>query len=367
MGPLIAVLGSADPGRKFDPPLMDADAARTACEEIGAQLAADGCRLIVYSSEGQFVEGRAVAGYLTDDNLAPGSIQVRPPYDDGDIDFPMRDERPEVFDIRYEPSGDWEVNFYRSLRDVDGVVLVGGGRATLTPGMICLAFGIPVYPLACFGGSARKVWETMNRSIHHADPDEVSTMGAQWGPGSAQRMVRLLAAQRERRKEKQREEARQRRGLALRTGLGALTGMLLLLLGLAAIPLTYAVDSSMPVNLTALIVGALATGTSGAITRTVFDHETHWARTAVLGMSAGGIAFLLFVSAQLAASPDILAGGGVRRLLFFVLAVGFVAGFTFDALYNRLRQAEPPAPPALPGLPTGVPGGAKPSQEPGGA
>ncbi|MCW8381524.1 hypothetical protein [Streptomyces justiciae] len=367
MGPLIAVMGSADPGRRLDPPLTDADGALTACEEIGAELAADGCRIIVYSSEAQFIESRVVTGFLTREDLPEGSVQVRPPYEDGDIDFPQRDERPEVFDLRYEPGNDWEISFYRSLRDVDGVILVGGGRSTLVTGMICLAFGIPVYPLAAFGGSARKVWETMNRSTHHATADEVSAMGAQWGPGSAQRLVRLLGTQRERREEKQREEARSRRGATLRAGLGAVTGMLLLLLGFATIPLTYAVESSTAVNLSALIVGALATGTSGAITRTVFDRETHWARTAVLGMSAGGIAFLLFVSAQLAASPDILAGEGVRRLLFFVLAVGYVSGFTFDAVYNRLKQTEPPAPPVIPGLPTGVPGGATPPQSPGGA
>ncbi|MFJ5263955.1 hypothetical protein ACIQAC_26180 [Streptomyces sp. NPDC088387] len=358
MGPLIAVVGSADPGRSFDPPLTDPGAALTACEEIGAELAASGCRIIVYSSEPQFIENHVVTGFLTRDDLPPGAVQVRPPYDDGRTDFPHRDDRPEVFDVRHEPDGDWQVSFYRSLREVDGVVLVGGGRSTLITGMICLAFGIPLYPLAGFGGAARKVWETMNRAGHHATPDAVNTMGAPWAPGSAQRLVRGLAAQQERRAEKQREEARARRGATLRAGLGAVTGMLLLLLGFATIPLTYAVDSSIAVNLSALVVGALATGTSGAITRTVFDHETRWARTAVLGMSAGGIAFLLFVSAQLAASPDILAGDGVRRLLFFVLAVGYVSGFTFDALYNRLKQAEPPAPPPLSGLPTGVPGGA---------
>lgn len=368
MGPLIAVLGSADPERSYDPPMGDTEAALAAGEEIGAALAAAGCRIIVYSSEAQFVEDRVVTGYLTREDLPPGSVQVRPPYDeDAETDFPHLAERPEVFDVRNDPGADWEVGFYRSLREVDGVILVGGGRSTLVTGMICLAFGIPVYPVAWFGGASRKVWDTMNRSTHHATPDEVSAMGAQWRPGSAQRLVEVLGAQRERRAEKQREEARSRRGATLRAGLGAATGMLLLLLGFATIPLTYAVESSTAVNLTALIIGALATGTSGAITRTVFERETHWARTAVLGMSAGGIAFLLFVSAQLAASPDILAGEGVRRLLFFVLAVGYVSGFTFDAVYNRLKQTEPPVPPVVPGLPAGVPGGATPPQGPGGA
>ncbi|MFE2297504.1 hypothetical protein ACFXAW_04830 [Streptomyces sp. NPDC059445] len=320
-------------------------------------LAEGGCRLIVYSSEAQFVEDQVVSGYLSHADLPPGSIQVRPPYDDGETDFPLRDERPEVFDVRHDPAGDWEIGFYRSLREVDGVVLVGGGRSTLNTGMICLAFGIPVYPVACFGGAARKVWETMNRSSHHASADEVSAMGAEWGSGSARRLVELLHVQRSRRGERQREEARSRHRAALRAGLSTVAGLLLLCLGLGTIPLTYAVDANAAVNLSALIVGALATGTAGAITRTVFDRGTSWARTAALGTSAGAVAFLLFVSAQLAASPDILAGEGARRLLFYVLAVAFVSGFTSDKLYGRLKQTEPPVPPTLPVLPTDTPSG----------
>ncbi|WP_371484010.1 hypothetical protein [Kitasatospora sp. NBC_00315] len=130
---------------------------------------------------------------------------------------------------------------------------------------------------------------------------------------------------------------------------------MLLLAGLATVPLTYAASASAPLNITALILGSLLAATSGAITRTSVDSNLEWGRAAALGTAAGAVAFLLFVSAQLATSPDILAGPGARRLLFFVLSVGFIAGFTSDAVYARLRQQDaltmsglPAAPPAAP-------------------
>jgi hypothetical protein len=355
MRPLIAVVGSADPARVYEPPLAAGEKAQGACEEIGAALAGAGCDLVVYSSEAQFVEDWVITGYLSRGDAVPGSVQVRPPYGNVETDFPMLDEHPEVFDVRYEPGEEWESSYYRSLAEVHGVVLIGGGQSTLITGMICLAFGIPVYAVACFGGAGCTVWDVMNRVAHHIPQEEISAMGAEWGRGSAARLVRLLRAQRERKEERRRQDARAVRGAAWRSAFGITVGLLLLCLGLAMVPLTYAVDASAAVNLTGLIVGALSTGTSGAITRNAFDRGEHWARTAALGMSAGAVAFLLFVSAQLAASPDILTGEGARRLLFFVLSVGFVSGFTFDAVYGRLKQTEAPLPP--PPAPPGVPSG----------
>jgi hypothetical protein len=353
---LIAVVGSADPGREYEPPLVAGHRVEGACGQIGAALAEAGCDLVVYSSEAQFVEDWVITGYLAHGEPEPGSIHVRPPYGDVDTDFPLLDERPELYDVRYESGSEWESGYYRSLAEVHGVVLIGGGRSTLITGMVCLAFGIPVYAAACFGGAGRKVWDVMNRVERHLTPEEVSAMGAEWGRDTAARLVRILAAQRERKDERRRLDARAVRRAAWRSAFGITVGLLLLCLGLGMIPLTYALDASAAVNLTGLIVGALATGTSGAITRNAFDRGEHWARTAALGMSAGAVAFLLFVSAQLAASPDILSGEGARRLLFFVLTVGFVSGFTFDAVYGRLKQAEPPRPPP-PGPPAGPPNG----------
>ena len=55
---------------------------------------------------------------------------------------------------------------------------------------------------------------------------------------------------------------------------------------------------------------------------------------------AGAVAGLLFVAAQLATTPDVLDGPAARRLLLFVLPVGFIAGLTFDAVYSKLRTQD---------------------------
>ena len=68
-----------------------------------------------------------------------------------------------------------------------------------------------------------------------------------------------------------------------------------------------------------------------------------WARAGVLGGAVGLVSGLLYVASQLVGAPEILDSddaAGVRRLLFFVLPIGFVAGLTFDAVYARLRGAE---------------------------
>ncbi len=84
----------------------------------------------------------------------------------------------------------------------------------------------------------------------------------------------------------------------------------------------------------------LFAGAAGSIIRVVSDHGRDWTKTAVLGLAAAGVAFLLFVAAQIAATPDILDTDGSRRLLVFGLPMSFIAGLTFDVVYERLRTTD---------------------------
>jgi hypothetical protein len=84
-------------------------------------------------------------------------------------------------------------------------------------------------------------------------------------------------------------------------------------------------------------------GAAGALIRTSLDTGRNWARAGVLGGAAGLITGLLYVASQLIGAPDVLETAeaeGARRLLFFVLPIGFVAGLTFDAVYAKLRGAD---------------------------
>ncbi len=337
----MAVVGSAPRGLTGPAgEVGGAGAAARAAEEIGAALAAAGCDLMVYSSSPQFLEHRVVTGFLVGAPVRARSVQVRPPVDDPDLDFAEMVGHREAFDIRYEPGADWEVTFYRSLSEIQGVILIGGGRTTLVTAMVGLAFGIPLAPLAAFGGHARKAWETLGRVRNQATEEEISALGAGWQPGAGTAVVEILLNQHRRGLAEERQRERDRRVGSRSAALRLLVGTVLLLAALATVPLTYAASASAPLNITALILGSLLAATSGAVTRTSVDGEREWGRAAALGTAAGAVAFLLFVSAQLATSPDILAGPGARRLLFFVLSVGFVAGFTSDAVYARLRQQD---------------------------
>ncbi|MFI9360084.1 hypothetical protein ACIG5E_03315 [Kitasatospora sp. NPDC053057] len=336
--PVVAVVGSSPAGSA-----QTADggvSAARAAEEIGAALAAQGCDLMVYSSSPAFLEHHVVTGYLAGAPVAARSIRVRPPFDHPRIDFAEMEQHEKAFEVRHEAGADWEVAFYRSLSEVQGIVLIGGGRTTLVTAMVGLAFEIPLAPVAAFGGGARKAWETLGRVRNQATEEEISDLGAGWRPGSGQRVVGVLLEQHRRRLAQQRQREQGRRSKARHATLGLLVGTVMLLAALATIPLTYATTASASLNLTALILGSLLAATSGAITRTSVDRGGDWYRASALGLAAGAVAFLLFVTAQLATSPDILVGSGARRLLFFVVSVGFIAGFTSDAVYAKLRQQD---------------------------
>ncbi|MFC5830025.1 hypothetical protein [Nonomuraea insulae] len=93
-------------------------------------------------------------------------------------------------------------------------------------------------------------------------------------------------------------------------------------------------------GLAALFIAPLFAATCGAVFRNASDQADDWIRTTVLGATAGVIAFVLFVAAQLATTPDLLEGTGARRLLFFIILVAFTAGLTFDAVYSKLRSQD---------------------------
>jgi hypothetical protein len=68
------------------------------------------------------------------------------------------------FQRRPAPDEDSENAFFRSLYEADAAVLLGGGYSTLVSGHICLGRGVPIVPIAAFGGSARKIWQYIART-----------------------------------------------------------------------------------------------------------------------------------------------------------------------------------------------------------
>ncbi|MFI5926140.1 hypothetical protein ACIA3K_09130 [Micromonospora sp. NPDC051543] len=340
MSPLVAIAGSAQVNRSYSPAVRDPEAAPAAAAELGSELARQGCRIVVYSSDPDYLERDVVRGYVGSGRATSGSILVRGRYQQ-DVDFEEAQRHPEVFAVVPESTDDWEVSFYRSLLTADALLLVGGGRSTFIAGLIGLSRRIPVAAVAAFGGGAEKTWQRLNNERGVATEEEVALLARPWQPNAAGPIVTALCAQVRRRADEERAAGR-------RTVAGLVTALVLLLLALATIPLAYAAPAGGWQNLAVLVAAPMIASVWGAIVRNAYDGNGNWLRAAALGSAAGVIAFLLFVAAQLATNPGLLDGDAARRLVFFVLAIGFIGGFTSEVVYAKLRDQDVTQTPVLP-------------------
>jgi hypothetical protein len=328
----IAVIGSLDADRAYDPPLRDPQTGVRACRELGARLAAEGFGLTVYSSSPRFVEAAVVEGYAESGAARPQSIRLLAPMNAKHKQFAAMTDRPQLFQVINDPSTDWEVSFYRSLASVAGVLLIGGGRSTYIAGLIALSLRTPIVTLANFGGAAQPVWDSLDRIRNDATDEELQVMAGGWSDTSAATIVRSFKDQARRGAER----AQSIRESSERATVSLVVAAILFVLGVALIPFLFAIAPKPWRNVAVLIAASLLVAPMGAIIRNVMGRGQHWLRTAVLGMVAGAVACLLFIVAQVATSPDALQGAGARTLLLFVVPISFVAGLTFDAVYNKL-------------------------------
>ncbi|MEO8225413.1 MAG: hypothetical protein ABI661_11465 [Gammaproteobacteria bacterium] len=338
--PKVAVVGSVDEARVFDPPVPDPEGAREACEEMGREFAGAGWDLVVYSIKPSFVEADVVRGYLASGKATPSSVHVRSPFGKGN--FADYEAHAEIFDIRLDPSADWEVTFYRSLADCEGVVLVGGGRSTFVTGLIAMTWRLPVLAVPGFGGAARRVWERLSIETGQSE-DDTTEMSMPWQAGSAERLVHCLDRQREKRDAQARATQRREADEAKRAQVSLTVAIGLLLAAVAGLVLAWGVAIGSAASLALLALVPVLSAAAGALIRTSLDVGRDWTRAGILGAAAGLITGLLYVASQLLGAPDLLNAGhadAVRRLLLFVLPIGFIAGLTFDAIYAKLRSAD---------------------------
>jgi putative copper export protein len=338
--PIVAIAGSIDSTRSYDPPLRDVETAAKACIALGRELARQGCDIVVYSGDRGFTEPYVVQGYVASGQAQPGSIHVRAPLDTDLTRFPDMESRRELFDVRLDSGAGWEVAYYRSLVDADGLLLVGGGRSTVVTGLIGLTFGIPLLAVACFGGGAQRVWAAMDQASDADGRGDVSQMAEAWHDGSAAALVEGMLHRRqlatERAEQARMEEVRRSR----RSSQGLLIAAVLLILGVASLPVSFAWSPTTATNVALLAFGPMLAAAAGALIRSTLDGAAEHIRPAVLGLAAGGISAVLFIAAQLATTPAAIDGSGGQRLLFFVVPVGFIAGLTSDAVYAKLRGTD---------------------------
>jgi len=376
-GPLIAIIGSIDSRRtNYKPPLTNIQNAAKAAEEIGRELAQAECRIIVYSSDEGFIESDIVRGFVdvAGRKKLTKRIQVRYP-SDYTHHFYGEDTFPELFDSQPDVNTTWEVSYYRSLKDANGIILLGGGRAALVAGLWATVYRVPLVAVATFGGSARTVWSSLAPATDLVTLEERNSMNpATWNANSARNMVEILLAQRERllaelQKERQlllaEEERKRRQELleqldvrkrAIWAGVFFLISVALVIMGLSI--------NSMPPWLYGLcfFLTPMTAGGCGGILSTIYDPNQirvqHSSRSIplalILGVIAGFIAAISFVFAQLTTHPEVKTlldiaqpASGLNKLIVFALVIGFIAGFTLEAVFGKIKRVdlavEPPA------------------------
>jgi len=160
---IIAIIGSIDANRKYDPELRDPQGARKAAEQLGQELANKGCKIIVYSCDPNYIEGDFVRGYVKSKKAVEKGIIVYYPNGSGADRFPERSNYRDLFDIRPDTSDDWTITFYRSLKQANSFILLGGGYSTFIAGLLAITDRIPMLAISQFGGSANKYGKRLLR------------------------------------------------------------------------------------------------------------------------------------------------------------------------------------------------------------
>ena len=329
-GPLFAVVGDADPNRTFNPPMNDPAAAAKAAEELGAELARRGARLLVYG--GKFIEADVVRGFVSGAPKEDRSVLMWYTKEQAPPPFPEEQGHPRLFERRVEGGADWEVAFYRSISHADGLILIGGANSTKISGQVAIGAHMPIVALSEFGGAAAQVWGTLSPGEDLPSRDDITLMAQPWTQQSAPALAESLFAQLARRRTTQGAPSP---ALAILAGL-------LFVAALAIVPLIWGKNSPAAWM---LFFAPLLAGGAGSAIRPIVDRlrgtqgvAQAVLATVVLGMIAGGISTVLFVTAQLSGNPsaanELLQYA--QRSIPFAVGIGFVAGLTSDAVFGKL-------------------------------
>jgi hypothetical protein len=361
--PLIAIVGSYDPGREQELGLKNLSLAPKAGEFFGKTFATSGFHIVVYASYPYMLEVDVVKGYCSVKGAEPGSIHVYYSQKYDRPAFPEENSNPELFRFYPDLREDWEISFYHSLSTVDGILILGGGHSTLVGGLVAIGHKKPIIACAGFGGSGLKVWDAIPTQDYMLSPDDKFLMAEQrWALPLAEQLTKILQKQIEefqsvekRRLEAERdsilqkvEEGKRRdKNITIHALVAAFVFILSAVMWIAA----WGMPNLSVLWLWTFLIGApLLTGISGATIRVVFDwmqgttkrRQPSLVGNAVLGLISGGITAFLFIIAQVFSNPAAIeptvGSETLRRLLPFTLTIGFVAGLTLDAVYTRLQE-----------------------------
>jgi|GEM_PF-1486910 len=416
--PLIAIVGSYNPERADALFLKNVELAPAAGSELGRELAKQGCHIVVYASYPYLLEVDVVSGYVEAKKANPEADCIQ-------VHYSLKQPRPsfpdeggdEMFKFMPDHNPEWEVSFYRSLREVDGLLMLGGGPSSMTAGVVAMGFGKPIVTVAWFGGYAEKIWGLLPEQQKLLTPQEHYLMADQWRASSAKRYVEILIRQREQlaRDEQEKKEQAARAEEALRAQLTqkedefkqeikrqeeklkrefeekmvatrnaernnqkmvkryALVSALFLVIAFALWVLALGKPGIPVIWLIVFLIAApLAAGVSGSTIQVAFsalgigqakstDSQKELPpviTNAAMGLVGGGITVLIYIITQLVAIGDDVKDKHYLRLIPFAMVTGFAAGFALDVVARKLRDtAEGGVPSAFSSKSTGTGGG----------
>ena len=330
-----AIVGAAEERPQQDPPI-DIQKARDAAKHIGVALAKRGHGLVVYDAK--YIEADVVAAYIAAGPRMPERgvpIMVRQSPAPSNVRFAEEQTGPAMFDRVFDPSAQWEVSFYRSLANADGVVLIGGGNTTLIAGQVAIGARIPVLPLLRSGGAAATVWQTISPGVDLPVGPETARMADEPSESAAERWVDVLESQSKRR------YAVESGPIVRHAVIASILFVMALLCAFGGQLILGTPSKAWPIAM--LFLGTLFAGVAGAAVRMVFERRygsgplvpPSMAVTIALGLMAGALAGMLYIVAQpgeINVTPD-TAG---LRLVSLVLVVASVGGLTAEAIFRKL-------------------------------
>ena len=330
----IAIVGSVSPTRTdYHDPVRDHTAAVTTAEVLGAELAEQGFGLIVYSAHANFIEADLVRSYVATGKAKKKSIRWVYPAGDRPPEFAEYKSHDDLFDPDGR-KGEWELAYYRSLKDAGGILLMGGGYSTLITGLLAMNYSIPMIAFRHFGGSAEKIWNYLEAGQSLMTQDSINLMGRLPRGDDIRRLILSF-------KEQATESHRRTRRGVWR----ALVAGLPLLLWVMSLPLGYQLigdagsttPGSKTLFLFLLFLVPLVAGASGATIRYALPSDEHPPPLAtVLGAAAGAATGVLYIASQY------VGGAPLHNFawLLFAAIFGFVGGFTFDQVFAKLRTVD---------------------------
>lgn len=315
-------------------PLVDVVKSRDAARMIGSALAKKGHGLIVYDA--RYIEAEVVSAYVKERPEATNQgppIVIRQTHAEQLVPFAEELTHPALFNRVADSTGRWEVAFYRSLADADGLVLIGGANSTGIAGQVAIGARVPVLALMKTGGAADTVWRTIAPGIDLPNGNEHARMADDPSADAATRWVEILENQR-------------RRRYAVETGpivWHAVVASILFVLALAAGFGSHLLkDPDQALTKAMLFISTLMAGVAGAAIRMVFERRygsgplvpPSMAITVALGLMAGALAGMLYIVAQPGTIE--LKGDAGLRLVSLITVVATVGGLTAEAIFRKL-------------------------------